>query len=88
MTGFLLSHIYQNISTHFCQILHLPCNHEKPQCLYLVAERLAGQAELSTAHFDRHVANLLPAAGFGLAHDPETQMTQVSNGQDELLISS
>lgn len=60
------------LSTCYTSIPFLP---ETQRGLYLIAERLAGQAELPTAHFNRHVANLLPAAGFGLAHDPESQTT-------------
>lgn len=41
--------------------------------MYLVAESLAGQAKLSSAHFNRHMAHLLSTTGFGLAHNPGRQ---------------
>lgn len=41
--------------------------------MYLVAERLAGQTKLSSAHFHRHEARLLSSAGFGSAHNPGRQ---------------
>lgn len=43
--------------------------------VYLVAESLAGQAKLSSTHFDRHVALLFSTASFGLAHNPGREMT-------------
>lgn len=41
--------------------------------MYLVAESLAGQAKLSSAHFNRHMAHLLSTTGFGPAHNPGRQ---------------
>lgn len=58
--------------SHMGQQNLISCN--ESDLMYLVAECLAGQAKLSPAHFNRHMAHLLSSAGFGPAHNPGRQM--------------
>lgn len=68
--------------SHMGQQNLMYCSVMKLTLMYLVAECLARQAKLSSAHFNRDLAHLLSSAGFGPAHNPGGQTFRIVDFKD------